>query len=377
MQSSPPSPQSAQPAPLEPGDFLPGFVLKDPLVRPVGIPRDLSGKAVVLLFFPSYSAPGVQQILKGFAERGAALAERADLYAVTNESLEKNAMAAAACKAPITFLSDADGRTTRAYGLATGQPVAFGMSHVCCFVADSNGRLLAADKQVGTPDHAAQVLALLEQHAGGPSQEIRGFAPLLMVPRAFDPAFCRELIEAYESGKKIVSGSLRDYPDGRQVHHVERKVKSRTDHFLEGPIAERARAYLRRRVVPEIHKAFSFQATHFEHFKIACYTASEGGHFSPHRDNLTPAGAHRRFAMSINLNSEDYQGGTLRFPEYGPALYKPATGEAVVFSCSLLHEAMPVTEGTRYVLLSFLYGPEDEKLRLSGLRQRQTQVVGS
>ena len=63
--------------------------------------------------------------------------------------------------------------------------------------------------------------------------------------------------------------------------------------------------------------------------------------------------------------------------KFGRGLYKPATGEAVVFSCSLLHEAMPVTEGTRYVLLSFLYGPEDEKMRLAGKQQRQTRVVGS
>ena len=30
-------------------------------------------------------------------------------------------------------------------------------------------------------------------------------------------------------------------------------------------------------------------------------------------------------------------------------------GAGVVFSCSLLHEATPVTSGTRYVLLTFLH----------------------
>ncbi len=371
-------PASPLPASLEPGDSLPGFLLKDPLVRPVGIPRDLSGKAVVLLFFPSYWAPGVQQILKGFAEAGTALTERADIYAITGDSLEKNASAAAACKAPITFLTDAAGRVTELYGLprpAAAQPAVLGVSHVSSFVADSNARILAIQRQVGENDHAAKLLALLEDQ-GSDVQEMRGFAPVLMVPRAFSPAFCKTLIEAYKTGETSVTGSLRDYPDGRQVHHIDRSIKSRSDHVLDGALADEVRQFLRRRVVPEIHKAFSFQITHFETFKVACYTAAEGGHFSVHRDNLTPAGAHRRFAMSLNLNSEDYEGGTLRFPEYGPGLYKPATGEAVVFSCSLLHEAMPVTAGTRYVLLSFLYGPEDEKLRLAGKRQRETRVVG-
>ena len=34
--------------------------------------------------------------------------------------------------------------------------------------------------------------------------------------------------------------------------------------------------------------------------------------------------------------------------------YSPPAGAAAVFSASLLHEAAPVTKGSRYVLLSFL-----------------------
>src|SRR5215218_7840664 len=45
------------------------------------------------------------------------------------------------------------------------------------------------------------------------------------------------------------------------------------------------------------------------------------------RDNLSPATAHRRFALTLNLN-DGYQGGQLRFPEYGPELYRPAPGAA-------------------------------------------------
>ena len=47
---------------------------------------------------------------------------------------------------------------------------------------------------------------------------------------------------------------------------------------------------------------------------------------------------HRRFAVSLNLNTGDYEGGCLRFPEFGPHLYVAPAGGAVVFSCSLLHE---------------------------------------
>jgi len=69
--------------------------------------------------------------------------------------------------------------------------------------------------------------------------------------------------------------------------------------------------------------------------------------------SLTSEAAYRRFAMSLNLNSEEFSGGELRFPEYGPQRYKPDTGAAIVFSCSILHEALEVTEGRRFVLLAF------------------------
>ena len=45
-------------------------------------------------------------------------------------------------------------------------------------------------------------------------------------------------------------------------------------------------------------------------------------------------------------------------PEFGPHLYRPAPGGAVVFSCSHLHEVTRVTGGRRFALLSFLFGEE-------------------
>ncbi len=60
--------------------------------------------------------------------------------------------------------------------------------------------------------------------------------------------------------------------------------------------------------------------------------------------------------MSINLNTEDFLGGELRFPEFGDQRYRPDSGTAIVFSSSLLHEALQVTSGRRLVVLAFLFG---------------------
>jgi predicted 2-oxoglutarate/Fe(II)-dependent dioxygenase YbiX len=103
-----------------------------------------------------------------------------------------------------------------------------------------------------------------------------------------------------------------------------------------------------------VNKAFCYGSFQFDRVLIACYDAERGDYFRRHRDNSTPATAHRRFALTLNLNSDEYDGGELVFPEYGDYRYKPPTGAAVVFSCSLLHEALPVTRGQRFALLSFL-----------------------
>ncbi len=106
---------------------------------------------------------------------------------------------------------------------------------------------------------------------------------------------------------------------------------------------------------------FRFRATRMERYLIACYAAG-AGHFRPHRDNTTMGTAHRQFAVTVNLN-DDFEGGDLRFPEFGPRTYRAPAGGAIIFSCSLLHEATPVTKGRRFAFLPFLYDEAAAKLR--------------
>jgi predicted 2-oxoglutarate/Fe(II)-dependent dioxygenase YbiX len=128
------------------------------------------------------------------------------------------------------------------------------------------------------------------------------------------------------------------------------------------------RSRIASRLLPEIKKAFQFQATRIERFIVACYDSADGGYFRMHKDDGAPGTAHRKFAVSINLNSEDFEGGDLRFPEFGRKTYRPPTGGAVVFSCSLLHEATPVTRGVRYATLPFLYDEAGAQLREANAR---------
>ena len=107
---------------------------------------------------------------------------------------------------------------------------------------------------------------------------------------------------------------------------------------------------LRRRLLPEIRKAFQATGLQREGYRIAGYEARAGGYLNPHRDNSTPTNANRRFTMTVNFNAGEYEGGELRFREYGEQLYAVERGTAIVWSASLLHEVLPVTKGRRLVL---------------------------
>lgn len=194
-------------------------------------------------------------------------------------------------------------------------------------------------------------------HAGAPL-----IAPVLVVPRVFEPEFCRKLMAYYDAQGGQVSGVMRDI-GGRTVGVLD-NMKSRRDVSVTDPeLKAGIMTGLDRNLSGMIRRAFHFNPTRLERYLIACYDAGEGGFFRPHRDNVSLGTAHRKFAVSINLNAEDFEGGDLRFPEFGPRTYRPPTGGAVVFCCSLLHEATPVTRGRRYAVLPFLYDAAGEAIR--------------
>jgi predicted 2-oxoglutarate/Fe(II)-dependent dioxygenase YbiX/peroxiredoxin len=189
-------------------------------------------------------------------------------------------------------------------------------------------------------------------------------APVLVVPRVLDPATCRELIDFYRLHGGEESGFMQDV-DGITRHRLNPAFKKRSDRILaEGPLLDIVKARLHRFLLPQIKAAFQFDVTRVERWLVACYDGDNGGgYFRPHRDNTTHGTAHRRFACTINLNAEEYDGGDLRFPEYGRRSYRAPSGGAAVFSCSLLHEALPVTRGQRYALLPFFYDDEGARIR--------------
>ena len=183
-------------------------------------------------------------------------------------------------------------------------------------------------------------------------------APILLLPNVFEPELCRTMIAHYEQAGGRESGVHRA---GRPV--LDASFKRRKDYTIEdAELVQRARRRVARRVLPEVERLFFMRADYIERDIIGCYSADDGGHFSPHTDNGPGLSAHRRYAVSINLN-DDFDGGEVVFPEYNLHGYKAPAGWAVVFPCAALHAVRRVTRGARYAYLPFIYDEGGKAIR--------------
>lgn len=329
---------------LEPGEPVPWFAGQALGGRPDYKFDTVAGRYILLLFAPSAGSEAAAAALRAvLAKRPLFDDAGACFFGVTADCEDAAGGRIAQLLPGIRWFLDYDRRIAALFGAEAG--------------GEARPHLLLVDPMLRVAGRyplpqAERALADLETVLAAPQPP--GWAPVLAVPNVLEPALCRELIALYDASGGAPSGFMRDV-DGKTVLVTDPAHKQRRDHIIEDPaLQRRLAARVRTRLAPMVRRAFQFEATRMERYLVGCYEAG-AGHFRPHRDNTTKGTAHRRFAVTINLNAGDYEGGDLRFPEYGPRTYRAPTGGAIVFSCSLLHEATPVTEGRRYAFLPFLY----------------------
>ena len=147
--------------------------------------------------------------------------------------------------------------------------------------------------------------------------------------------------------------------EGKTRPVLDPGMKVRSDCVVDDPaLAQAIIARLTTRLAPLIKRTFQFDATRVERLLVGCYDAAEGGHFRAHRDDTLVGTAHRRFAVTLNLNAEEYDGGELRFP-VGMRTYDGWRGRLFLFAAA----SGDATRGVRYALLPFLYDEAGDRLR--------------
>lgn len=274
------------------------------------------------------------------------------VLAVTRGPAEENARLVERLGLPFPLLSDPEGALHRAAGLE-------GKSPSCTLMFDP---VLRLERRLDGAGQSEAALAHSRARAAALRPNIiRAQAPALVVPNVLDRGLCRRLIDYWERGERQ-DDMVASRGDGSQQANPKSKIRSDVLLSDDTPLCAELVGAITRRLLPEVDKAFNFRVTRSEGFRIGCYAAEKSGFFAAHRDNTTRRTQHRRYALTLNLNSDEYEGGFLRLPEYGPQLYAPAPGGAVVFSCSLLHLVAPVTKGRRFVVVSFFWGEEDHKV---------------
>lgn len=341
--------------PLLPGDYAPWFRTAALSGSNAYVFDTVAGRHVLMLFFGSAR-------LEPCAEALAVVARNRQMFDDANAAFfgvtvdpEDAAQGRISQQLPgIRFFLDYSHEVSRLYGASDGQNYR------------PHWLLLDMELRVVRAFAIDQGEAAIADLNAAIARSADKWAPVISVPHVFEPELCRRLIALYEQSGGEPSGFMRDV-DGKTTLIVDDGFKRRKDYSIEDEALQKAlAARIHRRVVPSIERAFQFTPTRIERYIVACYEA-DAGYFRPHRDNTTLGTAHRRFAVTINLNADDYEGGELRFPEFGGRTYRAPTGGAVVFSCSLLHEATPVTRGTRYAFLPFLYDNAAAEIRQRNL----------
>ena len=346
---------------LQPGDPAPWFE-RPSATNPRYVFHTAAGRWLVLCFFGSVAEPGYTERLRTIAAAPQLFNDvHASFFGVSNDPEDQGRLGD---RLPgMRFLWDFDRTAARLYGAAAEEEPDAAPLRLLWFVLDPTLRVRAVVPFAPDGRDAAEVVRLVE--ALPPPEQYAGItlqAPVLVLPGVFEPELCRRLIQAYDAAGGELSGVMREH-EGRTVLVQDAAHKRRRDHMLQDPaLVDATRARVQRRIVPEILKIHQFQVTRMERYLVACYAAEDEAHFRPHRDNTTKGTAHRRFAVSINLN-DAFEGGEIHFPEYGARGFKPPPGGAVVFSCSMLHAVSPVTGGRRYAYLPFLYDDAAARLR--------------
>jgi peroxiredoxin len=326
---------------LQPGEPAPWFRQRSGDSPSLAIDA-MGGRYIVLCFFASSQDALAKRALKSVrAERALFDDQRFSFLGVTMDRRDDAEKLVKTRLPGIRYIFDFDGMASKLYG-ALPADLKPGEADVLMrrfWVVVSPG--LRVLRVFAFEADGSEQSALFDYLKSLPAPELaEGFtrdAPVLMLSNIFEPELCQGLMALYDK-----SGQSGDY-----------LVQDRA---LVAAIQIR----MQRRVLPELLKCFQFRATRLENYILARFNKD----IVPpqQRDNTSVVTAHRRFSVAINLN-DDYRGGGLIFPEYGPREFRAPAGGTCLFSSSLLHAQTPITRGHRYAFTPFLYDEDGARVR--------------
>ena len=345
--------------PIEPGMMMPPFDLKDETGRWLRLSDDhLSGKPLLVLLLNTRDDARVERWLDALADLDTTLRDR-NFYAMvitTNSDANANAMLGRNKGLHWPMPSDATGRVFAGLGVHKDR----GLSDRLLLVSPFRQILSWWDEPEQCAEAIREAIQMMTENTNPDDRLMPPHAPVLAVPNVLTPAECASMIDAFENNKTFTVRPPKpeELRGDFKIPVYEHNRQDRVDCIIrDQKMLQFLDERIFGRVVPMVKKAFAFDVTRREDLHIARYVGERGGNQMGHRDNVSAPTAHRRFALSMNLN-DDYEGGDVVFQEFDNRGYKSPAGTAMIFSSSLLHEVRETTSGTRYTLISHFFNEQ-------------------
>ncbi|XP_033839766.1 multifunctional procollagen lysine hydroxylase and glycosyltransferase LH3 isoform X1 [Periophthalmus magnuspinnatus] len=166
---------------------------------------------------------------------------------------------------------------------------------------------------------------------------------------AFSEKMCDDLVETMEDHGQWSGGSHKD----ERLAGGYENVPTVDIHMNQIDFEKEWLKFLKEYIVPvteKLYPGYYPKAQAVMNFVVR-YRPDEQPSLRPHHDSST-------FTINIALNSknQDYQGGGCRFLRYDCKVEAPRKGWSFMHPGRLTHyhEGLPVTQGTRYIMVSFV-----------------------
>ncbi|MCU0912906.1 MAG: peroxiredoxin family protein [Rhodobacteraceae bacterium] len=218
---------------LSAGDPAPGVTLRSP-ANPRFALDTSAGRYLALAFLPGATSPEGQAVLAAVTARRGLFDDRfASFFAVTADPADEAAERPGNCVPGLRCLWDGDLQAARLYGAAPAEGA--GPYRARWVLIDPTMRMIEVAVLSAEPRVAEAALDRLERLP--PPDRFAGVelqAPILFLPRVFEPALCARLIACYEEQGGEVSGFMRA-EGGKTVGVHDTRYKSRRDAYVTDP----------------------------------------------------------------------------------------------------------------------------------------------
>lgn len=188
--------------------------------------------------------------------------------------------------------------------------------------------------------------------------------PPFAVVQLFDPNECAKLIRLAEKGERFRPGTVLDNSGVSSVMDSHAKFDNcafRLGSDVRMRIQDRISRKLEQINARYQFRLFNDPSDMMPYVNIQRYRGEVNAKIQAHSDlgGHEPL-MHRKLSISVLLNDpRSYEGGRLVIDNgerFDTQVHCPV-GSAIVFPSFMMHSVTPITQGTRYVLITSLHGP--------------------